>query len=88
MQRWCNKTAHDDSVAYSPRASHEETEEEGEETSGLLSPRDQGRLGRWSAVVKDKTAMVILVITWQSSQQRDDSVPEISKTPEFMRERW
>jgi hypothetical protein len=46
VQRWCNKTAHDDSAAYSPRASHEETEEEGEETSGLLSPRDQGRLGR------------------------------------------
>jgi hypothetical protein len=38
--------------------------------------------------VKDKTAMVILVITRQSSQQRDDGIPEISKTPEFMRERW
>jgi hypothetical protein len=37
--------------------------------------------------VKDKTAMVILVITRQSSQQRDDGIPEISKTPEFMRER-
>jgi hypothetical protein len=37
--------------------------------------------------VKDKTEVVILVITWQSSQQRDDGVPEISKTPEFMRER-
>jgi hypothetical protein len=47
----------------------------------------QGRLGRWSAAVKDKTAMVILVITWQSSQHWDDCVPEISKTPEFMRER-
>jgi hypothetical protein len=58
----------EDSVAHSPRASSEETGKEGEETSGLLSPFDQGRLGRRSAV-KDKTAMVILVITRQSSQQ-------------------
>jgi hypothetical protein len=36
---------------------------------GLLSPRDQGRLGRRFAVVKDKTAMVILVITRQISEQ-------------------
>jgi hypothetical protein len=59
----------EDSVAHSPRASSEETGKEGEETSGLLSPCDQGRLGRRSAVVKDKKAMVILVITRQSSQQ-------------------
>jgi hypothetical protein len=52
---------------------------------GLLSPHDQGRLGRRSTAVKDKTVMVILAITWQSSQQQDDDVPEISKTPEFMR---
>jgi hypothetical protein len=87
VQRWCNKTALDDSVAYSPRASCEETGQEGEETPGLLSPRDQGRLGRRSAAVKDKTAMVILVITWQISQQRDDGVPEIRMTPMFIRER-
>jgi hypothetical protein len=31
--------------------------------------------------------VVILVITWQSSQQRDNGIPEISKTPEFIRER-
>jgi hypothetical protein len=74
-----------DSAAYNPRASCEETGKKGEETSGLLSPHDQGRLGRWSAEVKDKTSVVI---TWQSSQQRDDDIPEISKTPEFMRERW
>jgi hypothetical protein len=55
---------------------------------GLLSPRDQGRLGRRFAVVKDKTAMVILVITRQISEQWDDGVPEISKTPELIRERW
>jgi hypothetical protein len=84
VQRWCNKTTLEDSAAYSPRASREEIGKEGEETSGLLSPRDQGRLGRQSAAVRDKTAMVI---TRQSSQQRDDGVPEISKTPEFMRER-
>jgi hypothetical protein len=36
----------DDSAAYMPRASHEEKGKEGEETSGLLSPCDQGRLGR------------------------------------------
>jgi hypothetical protein len=63
VQRWCNKTALKDSVAYSPRASCEETGKEGEETSELLSPRDQGRLGGRSAVVKDKTVMVIIVIT-------------------------
>jgi hypothetical protein len=78
----------DDSVAYSPRASCEETWKEGDETSGLPSPHDQGRLGRRYAVVKDKTAMVILVITRQSNQQWDDGILEISKTPEFMRERW
>jgi hypothetical protein len=88
VQRWCNKTALDDSVAYMPRASCEETGKEGEEISGLLSPLDQGRLGRRSAAVKDKTTMVILVITRQISQQRDDGVPEIGKTPEFMRKRW
>jgi hypothetical protein len=63
VQRWCNKTALEDLVAHSPRASHDEIGKEGEETSGLLSPCDQGRLGRRSMAVKDKTAMVILVIT-------------------------
>jgi hypothetical protein len=28
VQRWCNKTALEDSAAYSPRASHEETGKE------------------------------------------------------------
>jgi hypothetical protein len=53
----------EDLTAYGPRASREETGKEGEETSGLLSPHDLGRLGRRSAAVKDMTAMVILVIT-------------------------
>jgi hypothetical protein len=35
-----------DSAAYGPRFSRKETEKEGEETLGLLSPRDQGKLGR------------------------------------------
>jgi hypothetical protein len=85
VQWWC---ALDDSAAYNPRASREETWKEGEETSGLLSPHDQARLGRRSTAVKDKTEMVILVITRHSSQHWDDGVPEISKTPKFMRERW
>jgi hypothetical protein len=87
MQRWCNKTALEDSTAYNPRASREETGKEGEETSRLLSPHDKGRLGRRYAAVKDKMGMVVLVITWQSSQQRDDGIPDISKTSEFIRER-
>jgi hypothetical protein len=46
-----------DSVAYNPWASREETGRGGEVTSGLLSPCDQGRLGRQSVAVKDKTAI-------------------------------
>jgi hypothetical protein len=46
MQRWCSKTALEDLAANSPRANHEETGKEGEETLGLLSPHDQGRLRR------------------------------------------